>query len=157
AQTYGVREVEARVIVDGPGRRLANSLTDLAALLRGLLHDFLRDERRVAAGIGDRGAESAEASLDAGARGLLKASFARATGRVAHDVPARLAPTKLPDRHAERFSLDVPKSQVDCALRVELFAPRRIEVAAVVDLPQMIDAQRVFAHNHLGALLDGIA
>src|SRR5262249_46226866 len=80
----------------------------------------------------------------------------RETRGVAFNVAAGGAAEKLPDGDAERFALDVPERHVYRALGVQLLAAGRVEIASIIDLPQMIDAQWILADDHLRALLDGV-
>ena len=61
------------------------------------------------------------------------------------------APQQLPDRQAERLSLDVPEGQVDAAHGVDAdSAPATVDVGPVHLVPEILGAQRVFPQEHVG-------
>ena len=157
AQADGVGEVEAGVVVDGPVARVAYAGANFGALAVRLAHHLVGVEGCAISRIGDGSAKRAESGFDAGPRGVPEAALVREASRVAFDVVARLAAQQLIYGHAERLAFDIPQGHVECSQRMQLFAARRIEAAAIDELPQVVDARRVVADQHLGALGDGIA
>jgi len=69
---------------------------------------------------------------------------------------AREAAQQLVNRNAERLALDVPQRHVERAQPVDFFAARGIEIAAIHDLPEMLNARRTLADDHGAELLDHV-
>src|SRR6185503_10574377 len=141
---------------DRPVTVRPDALAHFAADGRRLAHHLARVER-VARGVGAMQAVGLEAGLDAGARRLARRAAIGERGRVAGDVLAREAAQELVHGDAERLAADVPERQVDRALRVDLLAAGRVEVAAVHELPQVLDPRGVLADDQPRDLLDGVA
>src|SRR5262249_20322642 len=155
AEPDRIGEVETSVIINGPVAVFADAFANLAALLDGSAHRGVRVED-AAGTIGDGGAQRAEAGFDTGMRGLFQVAFAREAGGVAFDMVMSEAAKQFIDRHAEGFALDVPQRHIESAERMQLLAAGRIEVAAVHELPQVVDSRRVFADQHRTALGDSV-
>ena len=69
---------------------------------------------------------------------------------------ARQPAQKFVDRDAERLALDVPQRHVEAAQRMNLLAAGRVEVAAIHDLPEVLDTRRILTDDHGPELLDRI-
>ena len=63
---------------------------------------------------------------------------------------------QLVQRQAERLALDVPQRHIQRALRMRLFAARRIEPRDVHLLPDGLDAEGILADERAGALFERV-
>ena len=59
---------------------------------------------------------------------------------------------QLPDRNTERLRLDVPKGEIYRSEGMNLLAAGWIEVPAVHQLPEMLDAKWILADDHRAEL-----
>src|SRR5262249_17115200 len=131
AQAHRVGKIQSRVIVNAPSGVRAYGFADGHGIGVRLAYHLLRDEGRVIAGIGYRGAKSAKACRDGRTRRLFQTTLIRdEASRVTFAVLARAAAEQLPDGHAERLAFDVPQRHIQRTHRIELLASSRVKAPA---------------------------
>jgi hypothetical protein len=76
--------------------------------------------------------------------------------RVELDMLARLAAEQLIERRIQRFPLDVPERQIDCAERVQPLLAGRVEPVHERRLPDHLAVERVLPDHASRNVADGI-
>ena len=140
--------------VDGPVAILADSIADLLAHLERLVDHLAVVIALAAVGsVGAVKAEGAVTELDTGSRGLAKASRTREPGRVALDVISREPAQQLIGRYAKSLALDIKQCEIESPEGVNLFAPGWVEILAIHQLPEVLNARWILADDNSGELL----
>ena len=150
--------VETGVQIHRPLAAPAHRRIDSFAELDGFLGVVVKIERVFAAAARGSNPVGTQTGFDA----ILGASFLRfcfrspEPGRVTFDVLARRPAEEFVDGHTQGLAFEIPERHIQGTLRVEFFPAGRIKHPPVEVLPDVLDAERVFANHHLGALLDHI-